>query len=96
MLTSSLLSAVLVSGVLAVPQPQQIPFLSSTPPPQVQAIADVFKWSKGAYDTVHKSVDDWVEQGVRKFDEIEHEGINCEIPSLNSIDREGADLSTTA
>ncbi|GAA5857748.1 hypothetical protein JCM5353_001473 [Sporobolomyces roseus] len=77
MLTSSLLSAVLVSGVLAVPQPQQIPFLSSTPPPQ--AIADdVFKWSKGAYDTVHKSVDNWVEQGVRKFDEIEHEGINYE------------------
>ena len=83
MLTTSLLSTLLVSGVLAVPQPQQIPFLS--PPsasPQVQAIADdVFKWSKGAYDKVHKSVDNWVEQGVRKFEEIEHEGINCQSQS---------------
>lgn len=79
MLTTSLLSAVLVGSAFAVPQPQQVRF--SAPPPAFKAIADDFAHLKqdvkGAWNKVHKSVDTWAEQGVRKFDEVEHEGLKC-------------------
>ncbi|GAA5938571.1 S10 family peptidase [Sporobolomyces koalae] len=83
MLTSTLLATtVLVGAALAVPSPQQIPFLSRDAP-LADAIADQLAHLKQdarlKWDSVHKSVDDWAEQGVRKFSEIQTEGINYEL-----------------
>ncbi|GAA5905554.1 S10 family peptidase [Sporobolomyces salmoneus] len=77
MLTSTLLSsAILVGTAIAAPQPQQIRFQEFEAP---QGLNRLKQDLEGAWDKVHKSVDDWVEQGVRKFNEVEHDGINYEL-----------------
>lgn len=81
MLTTALLTAVLASTAFAAPPPQQLRF--QVPDALAQDYAHLKQDLKGAWNKVHKSVDEWAEQGVRKFDQVEHDGINCELRNLS-------------
>jgi hypothetical protein len=80
MLTTTLLTAVLASTAFAAPPPQ---LRFSVPDALAQDYAHLKQDLKGAWNKVHKSVDEWAEQGVRKFDQVEHDGINCEVRNLS-------------
>ncbi|GAA5967193.1 hypothetical protein JCM11641_000473 [Rhodosporidiobolus odoratus] len=67
--TRLLALAALTAGAIAAPQ--QFPFAASP-----DAALDSLK---NAWGRVHHSVDRWAAQGVRKFDEITHEGMNYEL-----------------
>ncbi|GAA6019418.1 hypothetical protein JCM10207_001379 [Rhodosporidiobolus poonsookiae] len=68
--TSLLALAALASGALALPQ--QYPFVSDAE----RRLADL---SAAWGSAVHRSVDRWAAEGVRRFDEVTHAGIDYEL-----------------
>ncbi|GAA5868400.1 hypothetical protein JCM1840_006979 [Sporobolomyces johnsonii] len=71
MLKHHLLTTALCSSALAAPSFQQLPFGNPSP--------DLNDGLRRVWDRIHHSVDRWADEGVRKFDEVLHEGINYEL-----------------